>query len=190
MELNAEAILQTLEAPRDNWIPLKFRLQREASIRELKKALQQSQSLDVCQVLIDILGYRHARSAVSLLLPYLDNDDSGIRSATADALAAIKSPEAGAPLLRQYKVETERGTRNMIAVALGAVGHAASIPVLIEALKSPDPGLRGSAAWSLGALGAVEALDDLQQALSIETTWYPKERLMEALAAVKKKLLP
>ena len=164
-------------------------LQREASIKELKKALQQSQSPDVCRVLINILGYRHARSAVSLLLPYLDNEDSDIRSVTADALAAIKSPEAGAPLLWQYKVETERGPRNMIAVALGAVGHTAAIPVLIEALKCPDPGLRGSAAWSLGALGAVEALDDLQQALSKETAWYPTERLTEALAAVKKKIL-
>jgi HEAT repeat protein len=190
MVLNAETIIQALEAPCENGIQLKFRLRREASIRELKKALQKSQSPDVSQVLIDILGYRHARSAVSLLLPFLDNEDTGVRSATADALAAIKSPEAGAPLLRRYKVETERGTRNMIAVALGAVGHADSIPLLIEALKSPDPSLRGSAVWSLGALRAVKALDDLQQALSIETVWYPKERLMEALAAVKKMLLP
>jgi HEAT repeat protein len=75
----------------------------------------------------------------------------------------------------------------MIAVALGAVGHTPVISVLIEALRSPDEGLRGSAAWSLGALGAVKAHHALEQALSRETEWYPKERLREALQTINHK---
>lgn len=188
MHLDSHAILRELEAPYDNGFTVKLRLRNEASISELKNALQLSQSSDVRRVLIEILGDRHAKSALSLLLPYLNDQAPDIRSETADALAKIKSPAAGSSLLRQYEQETNRGTRTMIAAALGAVGHTPAIPTLVEALKSPDRSLRGSAAWSLGALEAEEAQDALQQALSLETETYPKERLIEAMEKIKGKV--
>lgn len=70
----------------------------------------------------------------------------------------------------------------MIVVALGAVHHHAAVPLLIPMLTSDDPSLRGSAAWSLGALRAHDAAPALEAALRVEQVWYPRARMQVALA--------
>lgn len=163
------------------------RLAAEAPIRELRKALRQSQTAFQRQILCDVLGKLHARSAIAELISCLDDEASSVRGAAADALAKIGVPRAGEPLLNRFESdETDPAVRSMLAAALGAVGYQAAVPALIAALASSDPNLRGSAAWSLGALQAQDALLALSQALQIETESYAKERMQIACSQISR----
>lgn len=164
------------------------RLEQEAPIRELLKALQQSQTAFQRQILCDLLGKLHARSAVDELITCLTDNDPSVQTAAADALAKIGSPRAGEPLLACFLArETDPALRSMLAAALGAVSCRAAIPALIEALSSPDQGTRGAAAWSLGALQAKEAQAALEQALQKEAESYPQARMQAAYQQLQSK---
>lgn len=135
------------------------------------------------QVLCDILGERHAADAVDVLILRLGDRSAKVSSAAADALAKIGDARAGAPLLAHFEdPQTPLPTRQMIAVALGAVGWREAIPSLIAVLASEDGSLRGAAAWSLGVLNAKEASTALVAALVRETLPYAAQRMREALA--------
>ena len=82
------------------------------------------------------------------------------------------------------KQEEDMGVRRMLAAALGAVSYRPAIPVLIQALNDADGSLRGSAAWSLGALRATEAVGTLRRVLKNETNSYATTRMKEALEAI------
>lgn len=149
--LIADEILSLIEDPTINFV--QFRLRNEAPIKELIAALQMSRSSDERQVICDVLGYRYAKSAISVLIDCLDDESSGVRSSAADSLAKIGDSRAGAPLLHRFTdLEQKITVRRMLAVALGAVHYRPAIPFLIEALRHDDLSIRGSAAWSLGNL--------------------------------------
>ncbi len=152
----------------------------------LVAALREATTDDARQLLCDVLGFRHERGAVDVLVEHLTSASSGVRSSAADALAKIGDRQAGPALLAQLIApEPDPGAFRMIVVALGAVGHRESISVLVPMLDSSNPSLRGSAAWSLGALAASEALQALSEALRRETNQYPTARMREAIAALQ-----
>jgi HEAT repeat protein len=137
-------------------------------------------------ILCDVLGYRHEREAVAALVACLADPSTRVRSSAADALAKIGDPRAGDALLARFELpDPDLGVRRMLLAALGAVGHRPAIPRLIQWLSNPDPDQRGSAAWSLGALLADEALPALEAALAVETEWYPTDRMREAVRAIR-----
>ena len=72
----------------------------------------------------------------------------------------------------------------MLAAALGAVGYRPAIPLLVKALTNSDANWRGSAAWSLGALQAHEAVNALQSVLRFECHPYAMARMREALNTI------
>ncbi len=136
-------------------------------------------------VLCNALGFRREPGAVDALLTCLRDDAVKVRSAAADALAKIADSRAGEPLLVRAELpEPDDGVRRMVITALGAVGHQPAVPLLIELLGSDDPSMRGSAAWSLGALRAKTAELPLRQALERELSPYPHERMSEALRQI------
>lgn len=184
--LTATEISQLLANLGNEGYSIKRRIRREAPLKEIIAALENSINPDMKEILCDILGELHAKMAVPALISCLDDPSPGVRSSAADALAKIGSPRAGEALLRRFSgEETEDEVRRMIALALGAVGYQPAIPKLIEALADPDSSLRGSVAWSLGALRANEAIDVLQQVLASETNPYAVARIQESLEAIK-----
>ncbi len=137
-------------------------------------------------ILCDVLGFRHEAVAVDELIACLSNPSSKVRSSAADALAKIGDPRAGAALLERFELpEPSLGVRRMLLSALGAVQHRAAIPMLINWLGNPDADQRGAAAWSLGVMGAREALAPLEEAERAERITYAKERIREAIARIR-----
>ena len=55
-----------------------------------------------------------------------------------------------------------------VAIALGNQRDERSVPALQVALSDPEPLIRGAAAWALGRIGGVAALDCLEGRLANE----------------------
>ena len=164
----------------------KRQILRNATNREIVRALRITTDRLTCQILCDILGEKHAKTAVEILLLCLNHESERVRASAADALAKIKDAKTGQSLLQHLKKEPDIGAKAMIIIAVGAVGYKPAIPFLIPLLTANDRSIRGSAAWSLGALGAYEAREPLQVALSKEIESYPKERIQETLDIISK----
>lgn len=157
----------------------------ESDAATLLAALASAASAQQRVLLCDALGARAEPSALDALLGRLEDESAKVRSAAADALAKLRDERAGATLLARVLLpEPDEGARRMMVVALGAVGHRPAVPALIELLQSPHPSMRGSAAWSLGALRAPSAALPLRLALERELAVYPADRMREALQAL------
>jgi HEAT repeat protein len=143
------------------------------------------------QVLCDVLGFRHETAAIDALIGCVADPSARVRSSAADALAKIGDRRAGPALLARLELpEPEDGVRRMVVAALGAVRYSEAIPHLIPLIASPDPSMRGSAAWSLGNLRARDALPALRDAARLEKEAYPAQRLREAIAAIEAAPVP
>ena len=165
----------------------KRQITQNAAISEIITALQIAEDAHTRQILCDILGELRTREAVSVLLMCLDDVDIRVRSSAADSLAKIGDATAGPALFEHYlHIEKEPPVKRMLAAALGAVKYESAIPSLIRDLTDMDGSLRGTAAWSLGNLKAVEALQALNDALERETLSYARERMQEAVAIIEK----
>ncbi|MCC6142239.1 MAG: HEAT repeat domain-containing protein, partial [Candidatus Hydrogenedentes bacterium] len=94
-------------------------------------------------------------------------------------------PDAIAPLVDMLQHE-DGSTRMAACTALGRTGAAAApaIPFLMAALRDPDPGVRSTAADALLALGAREALSELQRALGTEAILWVRLSLASALCGL------
>lgn len=74
-----------------------------------------------------------------------------------------------------------RGFLRNVAVALGNLRSAESVPALVRALADPDSLVRGHAAWALGRIGTEEARAALSEALRRETDPDAKAEVEQAL---------
>jgi HEAT repeat protein len=179
--VNAQEIIHQLEEPTQNRIPVKQRISETATIEDLIAAMHEPMRPLTRQILCDILGDRRAAQALPDLLEALKDPSPGVRSAAADALAAIKDVRAGPALLEQYRAETRSDVRTMLAVALGAVGYQPAIPDLVQALDDADDTLQMEAAWSLGELKASEAREGLQRVLARQKDEYSRNLVQGAI---------
>ncbi|MFN8504636.1 HEAT repeat domain-containing protein [Kouleothrix sp.] len=162
---------------------LKRQIQAHTTVRTLVESLQACQHPHTCRILCELLGQRRARSAIPSLLACLTHPDAGVRYEAADALAKIRQPATGPILMHHLASESDIDVQAMLVLAIGAVGYRPAISRLIDALSATEAQLRGSAAWSLGALRACEAYPALEHALRQETEVYPREQIAHALAA-------
>lgn len=179
--LNANQIIQKLEEPGINLLPVKMELKRKAKIRELKNALTISEKIQTSRILCDILGERRAKSAIPVLIKCLNSRSEDLRENAAEAIGKIGGEEAGEELMNQLR----KKPNVWIALALGSIKYKPSIPSLITALSGPFPKVRGGAAWSLGELMAKEALVELENAFEKETETYSKKRILEAIEIMR-----
>jgi HEAT repeat protein len=167
-------------------LTVKKQIRKQASNREIVKALELAKETGTRQIICDILGEQRAKTAVPVLISCLNDNSAGVRGSAADALGKIGNTKAGPALMKQFEIEENMGVKRMLAAVLGAVKYRPAIPLLITLLKENDTYLRGCAAWSLGGLQADEAIGPLEQALKSETESYPQECMTVALAALRK----
>ena len=180
--MNAQEIVHLLEEPTENCTPIKEKIIADAPIEEVIIAMHEPIAPLTRQILCDILGKRHATQALSELLDALKDPSPDIRSAAADALAAIRDVSAGPALLEHYRTEEDRDVRVMLAVALGSVHYQPATLDLIQALDDPYNTLQMEAAWSLGELNATEAKEDMQRVLARQKSDYSKKLVQDAIA--------
>ncbi|MFB3787857.1 MAG: tRNA epoxyqueuosine(34) reductase QueG [bacterium] len=83
----------------------------------------------------------------------------------------------GSPILRAKR----RGFLRNVAVALGNTRDARAVPVLANALRDPEPLIRGHAAWALGEIGGKTALRELVEARRGEEEPYVRDEIETAL---------
>jgi epoxyqueuosine reductase len=88
------------------------------------------------------------------LIPLLQLDEEGFRRLFAHS-----------PIRRAKR----RGLLRNVCVALGNIGDPVAIPALRDALRDPEPLVRGHAAWALGRIGGPAARAALDQARETET---------------------
>jgi hypothetical protein len=87
--LDAERIMQLLEAPTEDQHPTVHRVEDHATVSELIIALQKSQTARVREILCHILGRRHEKAAVPALTAALHDPSLSVWASAADALAKI-----------------------------------------------------------------------------------------------------
>ncbi|MDD5371050.1 MAG: HEAT repeat domain-containing protein [Anaerolineaceae bacterium] len=180
--LTADEINRQLEEPTDDRRPLKHQIKREAKIKDLIQALMISKSSLSRRILCDILGDRHAKSAIPILIKCLDDDDWKVRSDAAEALSKIGSSKAGESLLEHLK----KDPLPAYVFALGSVGYRDAIPFLESMLESDSNTIRGGAAWSLGVLRALEAKGVLLKALLNENDGWVLNHINNAINQLDK----
>ncbi len=93
-----------------------------------------------------------AKSAVPALVKLLQDKVEDVRLAAAAALASIDSQNAALMPVVLAELKSGPEQRKAAAEILGDLG-AVGVPALTEALKDADPGVRWSAAESLGRIG-------------------------------------
>lgn len=133
----------------------------------------------------------NSSTAIAPTIPILTHKNRDIRYRAVNVLSEIPSPETGPKVLKilegndpdavapaalvlgrihfdSARVAIEKNLTNsklpdreMIGRSLGYLGNKKSVPVLLNVLKESKGEGRYGAAWSLGILHAIEALDDL-----------------------------
>ena len=85
----------------------------------------------------------------------------------------------GTSIMRAKRV----GLQKNACIALGNNRDKSGVPALITALNSPEPLVRGHAAWALGRISSGDAFSILERARESETDFYVIEEIEGALKA-------
>jgi HEAT repeat protein len=181
--LSADEILELIELTDVN---TRFKLRREAPIKEMILALEKTKSTQARKLLCTVLGDRQAKSAVPILIQHLNDSDLNVRCYSAESLGKIGDPKAGPALLGLFKKKQPRALRSTLAVVMGPIHYQPAVPRLIRALADKDVGVRGCAAWSLGLLLPRESTPALKKALATETQQWAKNHMQDALDKIAK----
>ena len=81
-----------------------------------------------------------------------------------------------------YKHLLKKYLQRNAAIALGNSGDRTHVPYLVEALRDPEPLVRGYAAWAMGRLGGAEARSSIERAFSQEADESARREMESALA--------
>ena len=102
--------------------------------------------------------------AIAPLLPLLEAADPHARAAAATALAQLGARQA-LPRLREMAAHDEESfVRSWAIAALGEIGDPSDVDLILPFLRDPSARVRGAAAWALGHLGDIRALEPLRAA--------------------------
>jgi HEAT repeat protein len=117
----------------------------------------------ICDALAQVIS-EIGTPAVDLLIDALEDQDSHIRSAAADALGEIRDERAILPLIESLG-DPARDVRRYAASALGRIGNPEAVSALVELLSDQDSGVGGSAQSALESIGP-PGLDAVRAAVS------------------------
>lgn len=121
------------------------------------------------------LGLIQGKRAIVPLAEVLCTDvDAEVREAASYALGYLQDPRSFNALLEALRdVNQSPLVRGMAAEQLASFSRFPAIPSLIVALHDPSAEVRFWAAYALGALGASEALPDLERLAATDTESVP-----------------
>jgi hypothetical protein len=151
--------VKLLEEPTDDRRPLMRALQQKAPVAELTRALHIASKPLTRQLILDVLGNKHAKTAVPALIDTLDDKNPKVRFAAADAIGKTFMHnntnhqngrlEAGEALYNALQSETVKGVEEILITALGALRYEPALPRIHADLESKDESLRKAAQWAL-----------------------------------------
>jgi HEAT repeat protein len=144
--MDAREIIARLEEPADDEQAMLDDVREHAPGEALVEALGRAEDPWTRMLVADLLGQRAEPSALEPLTAALDDADSQVRWAAADALrklllAGAPAGRTGEALLARYEAEDSPEARRALASALGAARYAPAAAVLTRALDSDDPAL-------------------------------------------------
>jgi epoxyqueuosine reductase len=151
---------------------------RGAIPRDLRAGLgERVFGCDICQ---DVCPWNRASRPPGW--PELRGSTEDAQPSLADLLAldadAFRARFRHSPIWRTKR----RGLLRNAAVALGNVGSTDDLPALIDALRDPEPLVRGHAAWAIGQIGAPAGIPPMAGALADESDAEVMDELRQALA--------
>jgi protein-S-isoprenylcysteine O-methyltransferase Ste14 len=117
------------------------------------------------------LGDLRAERALPVLVAALHDADENVRGSAVEALAAIGSNDAVAPLLEVARDEEASWVRIGAIRAVDAMGAEESHATAMELLGDPESRVRHAGVEILGVLGSERSLDAAVRALSDESAW-------------------
>ena len=91
--------------------------------------------------------------------------------------ADFASRYASSPIKRIKR----RGLLRNACVAAGNWGDASAVPVLLKLMQDPESLIRGHAAWALGYIGGLRAVNGLNKAYSEEADGAVRQEIEFAL---------
>lgn len=109
---------------------------------------------------VNVLSEIHSSETGPKVLKILEGSDPDAVAPAALVLGRIHFNSARVAIEKSF-TNSKLPDREMIGRSLGYLGDKRSIPVLLNVLKETKGEGRYGAAWSLGILHAIEALDDL-----------------------------
>ncbi len=130
---------------------------------------------------LDTLGDQNRQDTATLLRHLLLNDpETDVQSAAADALGGLKMTEAFEELQSVYNATDEWLLKFSIVAALGELGDPRSFDLLTQALESDITLVSTAAIGSLGELGDPRAVPFLLPYVQADD-WQVRHRVTQAL---------
>ena len=131
--------------------------------------------------LFDTLGGENPQLALELLRDRLHNDSEvDVQSAAADALAALKFPDAFEDLQQVYQQTSEWLLQFSIVAALGEMGDPRAFDLLKDALARDNHLLQTASIGAFGDLGNTDAVP-LIIPFATNTDWQIRLRVAQSL---------
>ena len=166
-----QGLNQVRQLPIDKAFPLVVPLVKDDSARVRYAAVS----------LFDTLGGENPQLALELLRDRLHNDSEvDVQSAAADALAALKFPDAFDDLQQVYQQTSEWLLQFSIVAALGEMGDPRAFDLLKDALASNNHLLQTAAIGAFGDLGNTDAVP-LLIPFATNTDWQIRLRVAQSL---------
>ena len=133
-------------------------------IKQLRQAIVNGPTDRQREAEIQLVAIRDPE-AIGPLLHVLGNDEPPLRILLAEALSAIPEPEATKALVRQILAEPTAEVRSVVFDKLKDRDDPGKVAPLVGALSSSNIPVINRAAWTLGNLGAIDAVPKLIPAL-------------------------
>lgn len=124
--------------------------------------------------LISALGDTGTPQAEAAILPFLTDDDLGVRSCAINAVGKLHCKAAVITLMKLLDTEEEKTTRADIAYTLGLIGDSRAVPALIGLLGDVNQEPRARAVEALRAITGKEFGTDAEKWLAWWNTQPPK----------------
>jgi HEAT repeat protein len=130
-----------------------------------------------------VLALQPAEEDVHQLIDLLrDEDNAGLRNATAELLARLGSRVV--PVLLGYLHDSDHDLRKLVVDALGVLGGEDALQGLIQALSDPDSNVAAAAAEGLGVAGNARSVSELLHHLEQNQEVFFRFNVLAALGKI------
>jgi HEAT repeat protein len=126
-------------------------------------------SPELREMAAQLLGHSGSPEAIEPLIRHLAEPESSVRFWVISALGELRADQAVEPLLLVLEGGRDEGScANAAVTALGAIGAAEAVDVLIARLDEPKPWARANVVTALGSIGSRRAVGPLLELLNGE----------------------